>query len=60
MSDPICYRPQQMIEFSECRSKVKFATQAEAQKANLSHRTYKCRFCDGWHLSSKPKKGGKK
>ena len=45
-----------------CESKQRYATLADAQEAveacaaHGTHglRTYKCRYCNGWHLTSKP------
>lgn len=46
-----------------CASKNRYATHADAQEAarlcaehgTSGLRSYKCRYCGGWHLTSKPK-----
>lgn len=33
-----------------CENKKKYASKAEA--ATTGNKTYKCRYCDGWHTSA--------
>jgi hypothetical protein len=39
-----------------CSDKVRYLNQEEALKAARGeiNRAYPCRFCKGWHLTSKP------
>lgn len=41
-----------------CRSKVRYSSRIQAEAAVLRHlplafRSYWCKFCHGWHLTSK-------
>ena len=50
------------LERKACTSKNRYATRAEAEdaiRACAQHgapklRCYRCRYCNGWHLTSKP------
>ena len=49
-----------------CESKNRYASRAEAQEAiraceahgKRGLHSYRCQYCDGWHLTSKPKRNG--
>lgn len=40
-----------------CFAKVRYATRDEAQVAQPSQRAYRCLICEGYHSTTKRKKG---
>lgn len=55
-------RRERALRYKACESKNRYDTQWEAEAARLSSsehgvanlRVYRCRYCNGWHLTSKP------